>query len=293
MATKTSEIYLTNQPEHFICRLVFSFILLDLIMSGFSNTLIHQFQSPVLIFPYIDPTFWIMHLLRIPEFISSNHLIAWSWDFALFGSCLGIIIYPGKKQLVAVFLFLYFIYYIIFNSFGAHHTHSLIPVLMAPVPFLFSKKSFLFCWEGLRYFLLFSYSAAFFWKLLRLSWLFKEQGVLIMKENLTPYLYFNPHSFLSEIYFYFLDHPGLTQFFLLSGFVFEGIFIIGFFTKKYDKYLLILSLILPFGFWFFADAVFIEQIILSLTLIPIAFYSGMENSFKIQTGIINKKPLSH
>ena len=280
MATTKSEFYLMDQPVHFLCRLVFVFILLDLIMSGFSNTLIHQLRSPVLIFLYVDPTFWIMHLLHIPGFISSHPVIAWSLDIALFASCMGIIMYPGKKLLVGIFLLLYFVYYIIFNSFGAHHTHSLIPVLVAPVPFLFSKRSFLFCWEGLRYFLLFSYSAAFFWKLFRLSWLYKEQGVLVMKENLTPYLYFNPYSFLSEIYFYFLDHPGFTQFFLISGFVLEGTFIIGFFTKKYDRYLFIISLLLPFGFWFFADAVFVEQLILSLTLLPLSVYS------------FNKKPVS-
>ena len=282
MATSNSEIYLTDQRVQFLCRLVFVFILLDLIMFGFSNTLIHQLRSPVLIFPYVDPAFWIMHFLNIPGFISSNPFIAWSWDIALFASCISIIIFPGKKLLVGIFLLLYFVYYIIFNSFGAHHTHSLIPVLVTPVPFLFSKKSFLFCWEGLRYFLLFSYSAAFFWKLFRLSWLYKEQGVLIMKENLTPYLYFNPHSFLSNIYIYFLNHPGLTQFFLISGFVLEGTFIIGFFTKKYDKYLFAISLLLPFGFWFFADAVFVEQLILSLTLLPMSLYSFNKKQLNIK-----------
>lgn len=282
MATTKSEIYFTDPPVHILCRLVFLLILFDLIMSGFSNTLIHQLRSPVLIFPYVDPAFWIMHLLHIPGFISSNPVAAWSLDVALFASCTGIIIYPGKKLLVGIFLLLYLVYYIIFNSFGAHHTHSLIPVLIAPVPFLFSKKSFLFCWEGLRYFLLFSYSAAFFWKLFRLSWIYKEQAVLIMKENLTPYLYFNPHAFLSKIYFYFLDHPGFAQFFLISGFLLEGTFIIGFFTKKYDRYLLIISLLLPVGFWFFADAVFVEQLILSLTLLPMSVYSFYKKSGSIQ-----------
>ena len=53
----------------------------------------------------------------------------------------------------------------------------------------------------------------------------------------------------------------------IVGFVLEGTFIIGFFTKKYDKYLLILSFILITGFWFLADAVFFQLLILNLTLI--------------------------
>ncbi len=254
----------------FLCRLVFGVILIDLLFSAFSNTLIHQLQSPVLKFPYVDPTFWVMYLLRIPEFVSSNLYVGWFWDVILFISCIGVIIFPQKKWLIAVFIIFYFVYYIIFNSYGVHHTHSLIPFLITPFAFLFSKKSFSFAWQGLRYFLLFSYSAAFLWKLFRFSWLQSEQGILIMKKNLTPYLYFNPHSFLAHIYFWFLDNPVLVEIFFISGFVLEGVFIIGFFTRKYDKVLFFISLLLPFGFWFLADAMFYEMIVLSLTLLPVA-----------------------
>jgi hypothetical protein len=47
----------------------------------------------------------------------------------------------------------------------------------------------------------------------------------------------------------------------------EGLFIIGFFTKKYDPVLFIISLILPLGFWFMADALFYEMALFGLTLL--------------------------
>ncbi|HSN07702.1 MAG TPA: hypothetical protein VLS85_01630, partial [Hanamia sp.] len=148
---------------------------------------------------------------------------------------------------------------------------------ITPVAFLFSKKSFSFAWQGLRYFLLFSYSAAFLWKFFRFSWLQSNQGILIMKQNLTPYLYFNPRTFLAHVYFWFLDHPFFVEIIFISGFVLEGVFIIGFFTRKFDKLLFIISLLLPFGFWFLADAMFYEMIVLSLTLLPIAAIARVTN----------------
>jgi len=269
MKNKSCANYFTINSVENLCRIVFAMILAHLFFSAFANTLVHQMQMPVLKFVYVDPAFWIMHLLNIPEFISSHYIVAWIFDIILFLSCTAVIIFPRKKWIIAIFIFFYFIYYIIFNSFGAHHTHALIPVLIAPIPFLFSKKSFFYAWEGLRYFLLFSYSAAFLWKFFRFSWLTNNQGILIIKKNLTPYLYFNPDSCLSKIYIWLLDHPSFANAVFISGFIMEGLFIIGFFTKKLDGYLFFLSIILPVGFWFFADALFFEQLILSLTLLRI------------------------
>ena len=282
MKNKNQEYFFSQKQENFLCRLVFSIILLDLVFTAFSNTLIHQMQAPFLKFAYVDPSFWLMHLLAIPEFISSHFYVAWFWDIVLFASCIGIIIFPRKKWLVLTFIVFYFVYYIIFNSYGAHHTHSLIPILITPVAFLFSKKSFSFAWQGLRYFLLFSYSAAFLWKFFRFSWLQSNQGILILKKNLTPYLLFNPNSFLAEVYWWFLNHPFLVEVIFLSGIILEGVFIIGFFTRKYDKALFFISLILPLGFWFMADAVFYEMVILSLTLLPVSTIEKFTDSAAIK-----------
>ncbi|MEO5650339.1 MAG: hypothetical protein ABIR03_10515, partial [Ginsengibacter sp.] len=113
-----------------LCRIVFAIILIDLTLAGFSNVLVHQLQSPVLKFPYVDPTFWAMHLLHIPEFITSHFYVSLALDILLFGTCIFALIFPHKKWIIALFIISYFVYYIIFNSFGAHHKHSRIPILI-------------------------------------------------------------------------------------------------------------------------------------------------------------------
>ena len=126
-------------------------------------------------------------------------------------------------------------------------------------------RGFLLLWQGLRYYTCYIYGSAFLWKLFRGSWLFSQQGVLIMKKNLTPFLYYNPQSGLSKVYFWLFQHPAIPDLLIKTGFLLEGLFIIGFFTRRMDKYLFLLAIVLPLGFLFVADAMFFELAFLSVT----------------------------
>lgn len=251
-----------------LCRIVFCFILFVLIYLSISNTLFHQLQSPVLKYPYVDPVYWLMHLLRIPDVIISNYTVAYVFDILLFASCISIIIYPLKRIFIIVFLLTYFVYFITFNSYGGHHTHAGVGILLVSIPFLFRKNiTFSLAWQALRYYTLFIYVSAFFWKLFRLSFMNQDQGLLILKNNLAAYLYYNPGNALSKFYWWLLQNPVWVNAMYIGGFILEGIFIIGFFTKRYDKYLLFFSLIMVIGFWLLADALFFQLLILSFTLV--------------------------
>jgi len=252
-----------------IARIVFSLFLLSLVWSFFSNTLLHQLCRPVIKYPYVDPTYWAMNWLRIPEMITDNYLLAWIFDGLLISSCVLSLLFPDKRIFVWSLIILFFIYFITYNTYGVWHTGNKIGLLLIAIPFAVrDNKSFNYLWQGLRYFLLFSFSCAFLWKFFRFSWLYADEGILIMKKNAAAYLYFKPNTWLAHLYEWFLQHPGLLQFLYIAGVVLEGVFIIGFFTRKADRYLFILSILLVLGFWFMAEAHFFELLILNLTLIP-------------------------
>ena len=251
-----------------LCRISFLLIFISLLYSFFSHTLVSQLKSPVIIFPFIDATYWVYHTLRIPEFISGHRTIALGFDMILFASCMACFCYPANRLWIKLFFILYFTYFIIFNSYGVHHTHSKIAILLLPVPFMMADRTgFLLLWKGLRYYTCFIFASAFLWKLFRGSWLIPDQGILIIKNNLTPYLYYNPDSLLANIYYYFFRHPWIADLFMKAGFIMEGCFLIGFFTYRFDKYLFILCILLPLGFLFMADAFFFE-----LSFLSIVFY---------------------
>ena len=256
------------QKRILLCRIVFCFILFVLIYLFISNTLFHQLRSPVLKYPYVDPVYWLMHLLRVPDVIVSYRTISYVFDILLFVSCIGCIVFPLKRIFIILFLVIYFIYFITFNSYGGHHTHAGAGILFIPVPFLFRNAiTFSLLWQALRYYTLFIYASAFLWKLFRLSFLNENHGSLILKNNITSYLYFNPGTSLSNFYWWLLNNPFWANAMYIGAFIIEGLFIIGFFTKKYDKYLLFFSLIMVIGFWLLADALFFQLLILSFTLV--------------------------
>ncbi|HVU84212.1 MAG TPA: hypothetical protein VHC50_05195 [Puia sp.] len=247
-------------------RIVFFLIFISLIYSFFSNTLVSQLRGPVLIYPSTDLTYLLFHIIKLPEFISGHPAIAVVFDSLMLLSCLGCLIYPRQRFPVFLFFFLFLVYLIIYNSYGLHHTHSKIGVLLLPVPFMIrDDKGFLLLWRGLRYYTCYIFFSAFLWKLFRGSWLTPDQGLLIMKNNLTPYLFFNPQTVLSRIYSWVFQHPAIPDLLFKAGFIAEGLFVAGFFTRRADKYLFVLTILLPLGFLFVADAMFFELAFLSVT----------------------------
>lgn len=260
---------LKPESRETLCRLAFIGILLSLFYGWYSGVLFHQMEAPVLRFPFLDPIFWVAHLLSIPEIITSNTGIAIAADCLLIASAVLAAVFPAKRIFPSIFFSIYLLYFISFNSFGAHHTLNKVAVLLMPVAFMFKQKRFELLWEGLRYYLLLVFTSAFCWKLFRLSWLHPQQGEIILKRNLAPYLYFNAHTKLAALYRYLLASPALMQFSFLAGFIMEGSFIIGFFTKQFDRILLLICVLLVFGFWFFADAFFGEFLLFLLTFFPV------------------------
>jgi hypothetical protein len=251
-----------------IARVVFALILTSLVWSFFSGNLLHQLQEPVIKYPYVDLTYWVMHWFGIPEFITGHFWVAGLFDLALFAFCILSLLYPERRLFIWSFIVLYFVYFITFNTFGTHHTNHKIGWLMIAVPFTaVNYKTFNFLWKGLRYFLLFIWTDAFLWKFFRLSWLHADQGLLILKKNAAALLYYEPNSWKAGLYQWALQHPGWVNGAYLAGVIMEGLFIIGFFTRRYDRYLLLLSTLLPVGFWLIADANFVELLVLNLTLV--------------------------
>ncbi|HEY8893513.1 MAG TPA: hypothetical protein VIM79_01815, partial [Niastella sp.] len=191
-------IFYTPWERKRIARVVFALTLASLVWSFFSNTLFHQLQRPALKYPYVDLTYWVMHLFNVPEFVTGNYWLACLLDVALFAFCVLCYIYPEKRWCIWSFIALYFLYFITFNTFGGHHTNHKIGFLLIAIPFtVVNYKSFNYLWQGLRYFLLFAYTDAFLWKFFRLAWLHPNQGMLIMKKNQAAYLYFEPDTILA------------------------------------------------------------------------------------------------
>jgi len=113
-----------------------------------------------------------------------------------------------------------------------------LPWLLFPLLFIVQSVSlFSLLFDGLRYVFLYLFSSAAIWKLIKGSVLNIQQmsGVLLYQHG--QQLTNSPGYWQSRMYMWLINHEGVSYVLYLAGFLIELIFIIGFFTKKYDRLL--------------------------------------------------------
>lgn len=247
-----------------LCRLVFSFILLSLIFRFLLNTTPSHLLQPPLFNLNLDLTYWLYQYLRIPQLIVYNEAGAIIFDILLFGCCITTILFPSKRIIIIFFSILFLVYAITYNTYIVHHAHPLTVLTLITVPFWCKKlKNWKLMWEGMRYYVCYIYAMSFIWKaFISNSFFFWNDGVGSVKLNVAEYMYHYPGTAVTSIYAFFIEHPYLLNIGNTFIFLLEGLMVIGFFTKKYDRILMMLPVIIHLSTYVFADVFFIEMLVL-------------------------------
>ncbi len=260
-----------DKSRSILTRVVFSWVLAVLIYQWSASLLISQLESPVLIRTDIDLTYWLLHWTGIVELISQHYWAGITFNFLLFGFTMSAIVWSSKRVLAIATTLLFVIYVISLNSFMNWHYHNIITLLFLLLPFCTkSIKQFSIYFAGARYALLYVYASAAIWKLSRgsvfnsgqMQWLIEHNYVDRMAEK-----DFNP-SFLEQLMISMLDHPVLMDALLIVGIAMEAVFIVGFFTRKFDVALMLIGIIFHLFTTILVDVSFIQLWIIFITLIP-------------------------
>ncbi len=248
---------------------VFSAILCSLTYRYFAHALPHQLENPVFQHPYVDLTYWAMLLSGLPKFIVSHDLVAIFFDVGLLASTIAALLLKNKRFWALTFSAFYFVFFIISNNFGLHHTHCITAPIFIAIPFWFKdKRNFALAWEGIRYYTLFIYSSAFFWKLFRGSLFDRDQAqILFMNENV-GYMSMHPESPLTHLIQSLIQNPGIAHALLLVAAFLQAAFIIGFFTKKFDIWFFVLPFAFHLSTFLFMEVMFFEILVLNVVFLP-------------------------
>lgn len=131
-----------------------------------------------------------------------------------------------------------YIYVSCYTLYPANSIESFIPWLFFPVLLITtSLRGFYFVLHGLRYFFLFFFASAGIWKILQGAVFNTEQmsGVLLFqhKELLTGSV-----NWAAQFINWLIQHPLVGYCLYLFATILELTFFVGFFTKKYDRYLI-------------------------------------------------------
>ncbi|MBP6432689.1 MAG: hypothetical protein KA319_13065 [Ferruginibacter sp.] len=258
----------TYYPRALMARCIFAWLLIILVYFFCTHSLVHQLQQPALQYPGSDNTFWVVMASGIYQFFVQQKWAAVLFDVVLIASCMLVIIFPQKKYLPILPIAGVWLLYIFFCG-TAGKQYAQIGFLITPVAFLaFATNKFNMLWNAVRYWVCFLYVVAGVSKMLYGGFGFAENmSNILMQDNAQSFV-FVQKGFWFKISSYFIENPSIAQWLYRLAALFEAACIVGFFTKKYDKWLLIGLVSFHVGNLFLLNISFVEQSLIFAPFLP-------------------------
>jgi hypothetical protein len=212
----------------------------------FGNSLTQT--QPIFYLASLDFSEAILFAFNVPNYLISNpvYFLIIDVGFVFMNAFMVYLAYRNSKYswLLIVFTILFNLFVaLVYNLFTVQSTQGFLCWVWLPIVFLGTNgKCFYFTFNAVRYlFVLFFFSAAL-WKL-RTGCIFslgQMPAILLQQHTATLAL---QESFFSTWLYAIINNKWLAWSLFLGGFLCEFVFIIGFFTKKYDKVLALIFLL--------------------------------------------------
>ncbi len=232
-----------------------------------SASMFSQMNHPLFLFGENEKVYQWFLASGIPQFVTSNPLIASLFDVSLLVCAIGLLL-SSKRIFAFLFSAVVLIYFLTYNVVSGHHYHGMAGLLVMSMVFWFKKEEkFNLVWDGARYYLLYIFVSAALWKIFRGSAFYNEQLSNILMGQQIDMLLQNPDNFKSKIAAYLISHPSTSHLVLLGNVLLQLIFAVGFFTKKFDRVLLVLFVLFCVMNYLVMSIISTELLILGLTLL--------------------------
>ena len=260
-----SVLYNTNNFR----RGLFSIILIEFIcfiISGVSFQGLHH----VVYFNFgIDPIYWLFFLLQIPQLIFKHHEVGLILDILIILLLTYSVFIKENKFFTWSLFILLTTYYVSLTATLGHRNYQT-GFFILIIPFLFSNQiNRKFAFESIRYFYIFFYFSSGIFKIINNGISETLLMSTTLKEQFIPYYLETNYNWRTILNTFLIKHYLIGYLFYAFGTAIEFIFIITFFSKKYDFWIGILLLILHISNWIFMDIAPIGQ----LSVIYLFIYS--------------------
>ncbi len=247
-------------------RIILSILLVEVLIYFFSGIHTAAFVKNSFIAFEQDPLLWMIYFTGLPQFILSNIYLCYFIDVAILLLLLALILKPLQNWIAITLLILLFIFYTIFTGHLAHRNYQS-GYLLILLPFIFAnvkRKQIVF--EFTRYFLLFFYVSAAYFKLKSGSVFSADHLNHAVVNQFTPYFLEQSYSIRTNFNLYLITHNQFATFLYIGATILELSATIGFFTKRFDTYLAVFFLLFHFANWFIMDIAPFGQIAFICTL---------------------------
>lgn len=211
----------------------------------FNGNLLHEF-NPVFFHNRLDLTSNIVWFTNIQSAVLHNALVCHLMDglFIALPFLMFLSVYCNLRAqyLLAVVTSLYNLFYaVVLSSVSLLSIEGFTGWMLLPLMFAFKgERSFYFAMHCMRYFFIIVFVSAGLWKI-RAGGIFnQEQMSAILVQQHAAYLVSQPQGWFGKMIAFLINHGTISYTIYLLATIGELIFITGFFTKKFDRYLIII-----------------------------------------------------
>ena len=211
----------------------------------FFNGITLSTLNPIFFTNKLDFTINFLMLTKIQELVASSKGFRIVLDllFFTFPFVLAFVHYKKPKARPVLALatsIISLIYAIIIYIFTFSTNGQFIPWVLVPLTFCyFKEENFSINFNALRYIFLSMFLSAGLWKLATGAIFHVEEMSAVLLHQHAQILVDGKNNFTTSIITFFIAHKVIAYIFYFGAFIAEVSFAIGFFTKKYDKYLAI------------------------------------------------------
>ena len=241
-------------------RMIFSIVLLEYLMFIVSGVSFSFLYGNTFFSLEADPATWLIYLANIPQWITANQWAGILLDTLIIALLLLFIRNPFNNRLALLLFLLLLLFYVTLMGHLVHHNFQF-GFCLVFIPFIFRKETNRqFAFEAARYFLLFFYVSAAWWKIYYNSLSDISHFSHLASSQFTPY-YLEVNTGIRTAFNLFLvSHPWFGWSLFVTSVVLELLVIVGFFTKRFDKWIAIFILLFHFSNWFMMDIAPLGQI---------------------------------
>lgn len=210
--------------------------------------LLHSISDAKIFDLWLDRSFWLLFLSNIPQTIIKNEVLCFLLDFTIL--LLPLVFWISKKRIFLVaFLVSYIVFSFTYEAYGFFHSKTSLLPLLGFLPYLSKKATFDLLFKGIRYYLIFVMVSAGLYKIFNggVFDFYYFNSILINQHFLA--IAENKHLPLIS---FLMKQPLICYGIYLGGTLIELFYVMGCFTYKYDKFLLVfLGLFIASTFVFF------------------------------------------
>ncbi len=209
--------------------------------------LLYQISANPIRSPRIDLVVWTTHLVGIPDLVS-NPFISLFIDLLILSLPFVILynVYLGKKiNRLAFALFISFAFYIlIIYCFPTLSIRKYLGLVLIPIAFTFaSEKRYLNYLQLMRYYVLFVFTSASLWKIFRgVAWDSSHMQLSLKAQHIDNLINW-PDHYITKLMSAIIANPTYCTIIFIVAIISQLTFSIGFFTKKYDRFLAFLLIV--------------------------------------------------